>query len=161
MCCSGNNLPAIDLTTQLEIPPVAGRAYQTAGIIALPPKDQSAIREKVETFDVFTSDNDPHGERNLGAFEHNGQRIFWKIDYCDCTMTKGSEDPGDPRVLHMSGSKSIHVPAWEKPRLVSAFGPYRLVAPRTLILMMFCIFVLQDAYEPYRGVVRIVGVSTG
>ena len=76
---------------------VAGRVFQTAGIDALPLKDQSEIREKVETFDVFTPDNDPHGERDFGAFEHNGKRIFWKIDYYDATMTRGSEDPSDPR----------------------------------------------------------------
>ena len=49
---------------------VAGRLYQTSGTSALPPNDQSAIREKVETFDVFTSDNAPHGERDFVAFEH-------------------------------------------------------------------------------------------
>ena len=64
---------------------------------SLPPEDQSAIREKVETFDAFTPDNDPYKERDFGAFEHNRDRIFWKIDYYDTTMTKGSEDPSDPR----------------------------------------------------------------
>ena len=76
---------------------VAGRVFQTSGISSLPQEDQSAIREKVETFDAFTPDNDPHGERDFGAFEHNGERIFWKIDYYDSAMTKGSEDPSDPR----------------------------------------------------------------
>ena len=76
---------------------IAGRVVQTAGISSLPPADQSAIREKVETFDAFSSDNDPHGERDFGAFEHNGERIFWKIDYDDATLTKGSEDPSDPK----------------------------------------------------------------
>ena len=76
---------------------VAGRFFQTTGIAALPPKDQSAIREKVETFDAFTPDNDPYGERDFGAFEHNGEHIFWKIDYYDATMTSGSEDPSDPK----------------------------------------------------------------
>jgi hypothetical protein len=47
----------------------------------------------VETFDVF----DPYGEHDFGAFEHNGQRIFWKIDYYGLTMTNGSEDPSDPK----------------------------------------------------------------
>lgn len=75
---------------------VAGRLVQTSGISALPPKDQSAIREKVETFDTFTPDNDPHGEHDFGAFEHNGERIFWKIDYYDATLTYGSEDAADP-----------------------------------------------------------------
>jgi hypothetical protein len=39
---------------------VAGRVFQTTGISALPLKDQSAIREKVETFDAFTPDNAPY-----------------------------------------------------------------------------------------------------
>ena len=60
---------------------VAGRVFQTQGIAALPLPDQSAIWEKVELFDSFTEENDPHGEHDFGAFEHEGQRIFWKIDY--------------------------------------------------------------------------------
>ena len=76
---------------------VAGRVVQTRGIASLPPQDQSAIRQKVETFDAFTPDNDPHGERDFGAIKHNGERIFWKIDYYDRTLTKGSEDPTDPQ----------------------------------------------------------------
>jgi hypothetical protein len=76
---------------------VAGRLFQTSGISALPVTDQSAIRERVETFNTFTPDNDPYGEHDFGSFDHNGERIFWKIDYYDTTMTKGSEDPSDPK----------------------------------------------------------------
>ena len=76
---------------------VAGRLIQTPGICALPPGDQSAIREKVELFDAFTPDNDPHQERDFGSFVQAGQTIFWKIDYYDPTLTGGSEDPSDPR----------------------------------------------------------------
>ncbi len=76
---------------------IACRLVQTEGICALPPADQSAIREKVETFSDFGPDNDPHGERDFGAFEHVGERIFWKIDYYDPTLSQGSEDPSDPR----------------------------------------------------------------
>jgi hypothetical protein len=79
-----------------KAPGIGGRLFQTTGIDALPSADQSAIREKVETFDTFTPDNDPYGERDFGAFEHNGERIFWKIDYYDRSITKGSEDPSDP-----------------------------------------------------------------
>ena len=75
---------------------VVGRAFTTEGISALPPEDQSAIREKVESFDAFTEDNNPFGERDFGAFEHNGQRIFWKIDYYDPTLQQASDDPADP-----------------------------------------------------------------
>ena len=76
---------------------IAGRLIQTPGICALPLGDQSAIRERVELFDAFTPDNDPHQERDFGSFDHAGQTIFWKIDYYDPTLTCGSEDPSDPR----------------------------------------------------------------
>jgi hypothetical protein len=75
---------------------IAGKLMMTTGILMLPEADQSAIREKVETFDAFTPDNDPHREHDFGAFEHNGERIFWKIDYYDRTLMQGSEDPADP-----------------------------------------------------------------
>ncbi len=51
---------------------ITGRLVQTPGICALPPGDQSAIREKVELFDAFTPDNDPHQERDFGSFDHAG-----------------------------------------------------------------------------------------
>jgi len=75
---------------------VAGRLFQTPGINALAPSVQSAIREAVEEFDAFTPGNDPHGERDFGAFEHDGARVFWKIDYFDPSLEGGSEDPSDP-----------------------------------------------------------------
>lgn len=78
-------------------PGIGGRWVQTEGIRALPAADQSAIREKVETFRKFTEDNDPYGERNFGAFTHNGEKIFWKIDYYAPDMEHGSEDPADPK----------------------------------------------------------------
>ena len=74
----------------------AGRLFQTEGINALPAAEQSTIRQQVETFTDFTADNDPHGERDFGAFEHNGTRIFWKIDYYAPNMEHGSENPADP-----------------------------------------------------------------
>ena len=76
---------------------IAGRLIQTPGICALPLGDQSAIRERVELFDAFTPDNDPHQERDFGSFDQAGQTIFWKIDYYAPTLTYGSEDPSDPR----------------------------------------------------------------
>jgi uncharacterized protein DUF3768 len=74
---------------------VASKAVMTSGIAALPPADQSAIREKVETFNAFTPDNDPYGERDFGTFEHAGAEIMWKIDYYDRNLEYGSEDPTD------------------------------------------------------------------
>jgi hypothetical protein len=76
---------------------VAGRLIQTEGINALPSRDQSAIREQVELFNDFTPANDPHGERDFGAFDHDGEKVFWKIDYYAPDLCHGSEDPSDPR----------------------------------------------------------------
>jgi Protein of unknown function (DUF3768) len=42
-----------------------------------------------------TLSRDPYGERDFGGFEHQGEKIFWKIDYYDKSMKKGSEDPSD------------------------------------------------------------------
>ncbi|MCP4372201.1 MAG: DUF3768 domain-containing protein [Deltaproteobacteria bacterium] len=70
---------------------------QTFGIKALPENDQSAIREKVELFNDFTEANDPCGEHDFGAIVHNGEKIYWKIDYYDPELKYGSEDPADPK----------------------------------------------------------------
>lgn len=76
---------------------VPGQMFTTAGVAALPPQLLAAIVAKVQTFDAFTEDNDPHGEHDFGAFEVAGAgRIFWKIDYyADGDMEAGSEDPAD------------------------------------------------------------------
>jgi hypothetical protein len=75
---------------------VCSRLHQTDGINALPAEDQSRIREKVELFTAFEPGNDPYGEHDFGAFEHNGIKVFWKIDYYDKALEWGSEDPSDP-----------------------------------------------------------------
>jgi hypothetical protein len=76
---------------------MAGRLVQTSGICALPLNQQSAIRERVETCDALIPANNPYGECDFGAFEHEGERIFWKIDYYDTTSSMNSEDPTDPK----------------------------------------------------------------
>jgi hypothetical protein len=75
---------------------VASRLIQTQGICALSPELQSRIREQVETFNTFTPGNDPYGERDMGFFEIEGNRVMWKIDYYDRAVQYGSEDPSDP-----------------------------------------------------------------
>lgn len=77
---------------------IAGRLFLTEGVSSLPEEDQSQIRERVETFNTFSEDNDPYGERDFGAFEFKGEKIFWKIDYYDATLEAGSPDPADPSV---------------------------------------------------------------
>ena len=59
-----------------------------------------AVMAAVRDFSAFDEDNDPHGEHDFGAFDHDGQRIFWKIDYYGPDMMSGSEDPSDPEVTN-------------------------------------------------------------
>lgn len=75
-----------------------GRVVMTEGIGALSFEDRSRVIEAVQTFSAFTPDNDPHGERDFGSIDLPGiERVFWKIDYYDPTLTMGSEDPSDPK----------------------------------------------------------------
>jgi hypothetical protein len=77
---------------------VPGHIVCTGGIAALPPETQICIWAEVAKFSGFSEDNDPHGERDFGAFDMPGVegKIFWKIDYyADKSCTTGSEDPAD------------------------------------------------------------------
>ena len=92
---------------------VACTAVATPGFRSLPDADQSCVRELIETYDAFTPDNDPYGERDFGAI-HQGrdgrwttaypahgdpvETVFWKIDAYDRAMRFGSPDPDDPAV---------------------------------------------------------------
>lgn len=76
-------------------------AYQvliTSGVGALEANAFASLVAKVETFDAFTDDNDPHGEHDFGAIEQDGVRYFWKIDYYDLATQTASPDPSDPAV---------------------------------------------------------------
>jgi hypothetical protein len=73
-----------------------GQVMMTAGITALSIVTKSKVLAEVQTFNAFTSDNDPHDEHDFGSFEVDGRQIFWKIDYYDAAMEFGSEDPADP-----------------------------------------------------------------
>lgn len=73
-----------------------GTVVITAGIAALASNVQLQIIEAVKSFDVFTEDNDPWGEHDMGAFQIEGRRIFFKIDYYDLTRSMHAEDPTNP-----------------------------------------------------------------
>ena len=87
---------------------VACTVVATAGFRSLSEADQSCVRELIETFDAFTEDNDPHGERDFGCVyqlgdgrwtterprvrEDERERVFWKLDYYDRELRFASED---------------------------------------------------------------------
>ena len=75
---------------------LGGRVVMTSGVQALGEKTVAAAFTQLRTFNQFTADNDPHGEHDFGAFEVDGSKFFFKIDYYDRRMEGGSEDPSDP-----------------------------------------------------------------
>jgi hypothetical protein len=46
----------------------------------------------------FHRSNDPHEEHDFGAFEVDGEKLFFKIDYYDQDLKCHSPDPSDPKV---------------------------------------------------------------
>ncbi|MEB3286889.1 MAG: DUF3768 domain-containing protein [Vampirovibrionales bacterium] len=77
---------------------IGGKTLLTHGIQSLDQTVQAEVIGKVRMFNDFSKDNDPHGEHDFGSFKHAGQKIFWKIDYYDPTLTYGSEDPANPEI---------------------------------------------------------------
>ena len=76
--------------------PKAGKVLLTQGFQSLGDGDQVTFFGLVRTFNDFTVDNDPYGEHDFGAVEHNGNKVFFKIDYYAPDLQHGSEDPADP-----------------------------------------------------------------
>ena len=79
-------------TQESKIP---GQYVITNGITSLSLDDQAQILYKVRCFNNFAEGDDPYGEHDFGAFNHNGQKVYWKIDYYDVNYEYGSEDPSD------------------------------------------------------------------
>ena len=75
-----------------------GVAVMTPGVAALGREAVQRIVKTIEVYDDFCHANDPHEEHDFGAFEAEGSRIFFKIDYYDSTLTVHSPDPSDPSV---------------------------------------------------------------
>lgn len=84
------------LNDRLRKTGAGGRVVVTNGISALPAPTIAAVFLAVQTFDDFTSANDPHGEHDFALIEAAGERLMFKIDYYDRAMTGLSPDPADP-----------------------------------------------------------------
>jgi hypothetical protein len=80
-----------------------GIAVMTPGIAALGAEAVARIVKTVAVFDDFCHANDPHEEHDFGAFDADGHRVFFKIDYYDKTLTYHSPRPSgslDHRARH-------------------------------------------------------------
>ena len=77
-----------------------GIAVMTPGIAALGAEAVARIVKTIAVFDDFCHANDPHEEHDFGAFDADGQRVFFKIDLYEEPDVKGSnEEPVVTRVL--------------------------------------------------------------
>ena len=86
------------LNDQLRQNFVDGIAVMTPGVAALGAEAVARIVKTIAVFDDFCHANDPHEEHDFGAFEAEGQKIFFKIDYFDRELSMHSPDPADPAV---------------------------------------------------------------
>ena len=75
-----------------------GVAMITPGIAALGQEAVERIVKTIAVYDNFCHANDPYEEHDFGSFEAEGEKIFFKIDYFDRTVTYHSPDPSDPSV---------------------------------------------------------------
>jgi hypothetical protein len=75
-----------------------GTALMTAGVAALGAEAVARIMKTIAVYDDFCHANDPYEEHDFGSFEVDGHKLFFKIDYFDCTLTVHSPDPSDPAV---------------------------------------------------------------
>jgi hypothetical protein len=75
-----------------------GVAIITPGVAALGVEAVERIVRAIAAFDDFSAECDPYGERDFGALDAVGQRVFFKIDYYDQTMMMHSPDATDPKV---------------------------------------------------------------
>ena len=77
-----------------------GRVLTTIGIRSKSVEDVSRILAKVRSFNKFNKSNNVYGERDYGSFDHNGEKIIWKIDYYDQDYRYMSENPADPTITN-------------------------------------------------------------
>jgi Protein of unknown function (DUF3768) len=86
------------LNDELRQKLIGGMAVITPSIAALGEEAVARIVKTIEVFDDFCHANDPHEEHDFGAFDADGKRVFFKIDYYDDSLTMHSPDPSDPSV---------------------------------------------------------------
>jgi hypothetical protein len=89
-------IAALNDKLRTTLDPNSGQVMLTQGLTSLGNAFVQAALAKLKAFNVFTEDNDPHGEHDFGSFEIDSRMLFFKIDYYAPDMQHGSEDPSDP-----------------------------------------------------------------
>jgi uncharacterized protein DUF3768 len=77
---------------------LGGQVMVTPGVRALGLDVISAILTAVASFDAFDPDNDPYGEHDCAVLSVRGERVIWKVDHYDRSLSGHSPNPADPAV---------------------------------------------------------------
>ena len=94
-----NNVSEIaKLNDEFRANPSLGTLILTEGIRSNTHDDIATIINKVRNFNDFDENNNPYGEKDFGAFDFKGKKIFWKIDYYDKEFLFLSPDACKPRL---------------------------------------------------------------
>jgi hypothetical protein len=75
-----------------------GMLVVTAGVAALSKHRVRDVVAAVAGFDAFTPYNDPHGEHDFCSLTVGGERVLFKIDYYDASLSGHSPDAADERL---------------------------------------------------------------
>ena len=86
------------LNDKLRTTGQGGEIVITRGINALGAEVVTAILRGVQTFTAFEPGNDPYGEHDFALLQVADQRVMFKIDYYNLTLSGHSPDAGDPTV---------------------------------------------------------------
>ena len=89
-----------ELNDKLRQQLTPGIAVITPGVAALGQEVVERIVKTIAVVDDFFHANDPHEEHDFGAFEVDGHRLFFKIDYYDQQLRCHSPDPANPAVTN-------------------------------------------------------------
>lgn len=73
-----------------------GQIVVTAGVETYGPVFVLKAMDAVARFSAFDEGNDPYGEHDFGALTIDGEKLFFKINYFDLSMTMHALDPANP-----------------------------------------------------------------
>ena len=77
-----------------------GAVVVTSGVIERGDAFTHRAAEAVSAFDAFDASNDPYGEHDFGAFDLDGEKLFFKLDYYALDMQGHSPDKSDLGLTH-------------------------------------------------------------